>query len=108
MKRVLINYLVDIGLLITALICCITGLLKWKELQSILGIAGPGPSAMGRGNFSELAQNGGMHGPDGIMSLLTPVHEWAGVVVILLALIHLILHRKWLAEMTRNLLSGKI
>jgi len=100
MKPVILNYFVDLGLLISALVCSITGLLKWKELQALLGLGTQGPPSVSGGNITALAHGGGLHAQDSVMGLLTPIHEWTGGLTVLLALIHLVLHRHWLMEMT--------
>jgi hypothetical protein len=36
-----------------------------------------------------------------------PIHKWAGLVFIALALIHLVLHFKWIVVMTKSLFKRK-
>jgi hypothetical protein len=107
MKPVFLNYFVDLGLLITALVCSITGLLKWKELQTSFGFGTQGPPSMSGGNITAFAHGGGIHAQDSVIGLLTPIHEWAGVSTVFFALIHLVLHRHWLMEMTRKVFLRK-
>ncbi len=35
------------------------------------------------------------------------IHEWAGIVMIVLVVVHVVLHWKWIASMTRKILKIK-
>ncbi|MBW2966420.1 DUF4405 domain-containing protein [Candidatus Woesearchaeota archaeon] len=35
------------------------------------------------------------------------IHDWAGIIMVLLVIIHLALHWKWIVNMTKNLFSKK-
>lgn len=67
-------------MLVSALLCMITGIVKWPYLPQALG-------------FSYKALP---------MEIFSEIHDWSGLAVVLLAIIHLVMHRKWLVFMTRN------
>jgi hypothetical protein len=71
-------YYIDLGMVITFLLCAITGLLKWPGLLGALGW--------------------GYH----LLGPLTLVHDWSGLVFCVLALVHVGMHWRWLAAMTRK------
>ncbi|MBN2202822.1 MAG: DUF4405 domain-containing protein [Candidatus Aenigmarchaeota archaeon] len=76
-------YIVDIGLIISFFFIFTTGLIKFPGLVQKLGI-----------RHSSL--------PIYEINLL---HDWMGIVMSLLVLIHLVLHWKWLVVMTKGLVK---
>jgi len=84
MYNLKLNYLVNVGLLVSFIICFFTGLIKWPGLIKIMG-----PSAY---NFLRV----------GNISLL---HDWSGLIMGLLVLVHLVLNWKWMVSVTKNLLK---
>ena len=80
MNRTKANYWVDIGLAISFFICFITGLIKWPGLINLIGV-----SAYQTLSFRN-------------MSLL---HDWSGLIMSLLVLVHLVLHWRWIVAMTK-------
>jgi uncharacterized membrane protein len=86
MNTQIAKWLTDIGLLITFLACAITGIFKWTLLMRTLGLTG-------------------LVYPYALMS---DIHDWTGSALVILVAVHLILNRRWIAVMTRKILSGKI
>ena len=81
MKRIRLNYIIDIILIIVFFICGITGLLKlpflFSHLQSL--------------NFR----------------LLTKLHDLSGIIMIILVVVHIALHWKWIITMTKHVFKAK-
>ncbi len=77
-----IKYVVSLGLIVTFFSSCITGLIKFPGFVQFIG--------MNRGMLP--------------MYELNLFHDWSGVVMGLLVLIHLILNWKWMAVMTKKYL----
>ena len=86
MKKQVVKYLVDIGLLISFLLVTLTGIFKFpgvrEHLASLYAIIPRGP-----------------------MSL---IHDWSGIVMAVLVLIHLILNWGWIKSMTRLVIRKHI
>jgi cytochrome b subunit of formate dehydrogenase len=81
MEKAEINYFVDIGLAISFLVSVITGILKFPGLTKYF---------------------------TSIYRVITPfymakIHDWYGVVMASLVLVHLILHWCWIVAMTKNI-----
>ena len=86
MKKQVIKYLVDVGLLISFLLVTLTGVFKFPGIREHLG-----------GLYAII--------PRGPMSL---IHDWSGVVMAGLVLIHLILNWGWIKSMTRLIIRKHI
>ena len=86
MNKAKLNYWIDIGLAIAFFICFITGLIKWPGLIKIIGTSAY--RALHVRNISML-------------------HDWIGLIMGLLVLIHLTLHWKWIISMTKNMVFRK-
>jgi hypothetical protein len=82
--RALLKYCIDISLFVTAVVCIVTGLVKFPELIRYVALSG-------------------LVLPYNELSL---VHDWSGVLLIVLVLCHVTLNWKWLTEMTRAILKG--
>lgn len=84
MNRTAINYIVDVFLGISFLLVFTTGLLKWRGwtevFESLLGTK--------------------FHMPTVIF-----IHDWSGLLLGLLVLVHLVLHWNWIVCMTRRYLG---
>lgn len=80
-----LNYLTDVALLASGLLCAATGIVKWPGLVYSVGLG-----------YQSLP-----------MEALTLVHDWTGLLLIGLAAIHLTLHRKWLVAMTGKIAGPK-
>ncbi len=79
------KWLTDIGLLITFLICVITGIFKFTELMRMFGL-------------TQLIFP---------LALMSDIHDWSGLLLVLFVGIHLFLNRRWIIAMTRKILFGK-
>ena len=77
MKRT-INYIVDMGMLGVLIICGVTGILKFPELNFAMS--------------------------DSTYLTATLLHDWSGVLLIVLAALHTLLHAKWLVSTTKKLI----
>ncbi|MBU1975077.1 MAG: DUF4405 domain-containing protein [Nanoarchaeota archaeon] len=86
MNRLKVNYWVDIGLGISFLVSFVTGLVKWPGLIKVIG-----PSLFGKLYFSKISW----------------LHDWSGLIMGLLVLVHLALHWKWIVGTTKRLLGRK-
>jgi len=83
-SRTLAKYCIDLALFITAVVCIVTGLIKFPELIRFVALSGlvlP---------FNEISL----------------AHDWSGVILLVLVILHLALNWKWLVEMTKSLLLG--
>ncbi|MBN2459447.1 DUF4405 domain-containing protein [Candidatus Woesearchaeota archaeon] len=80
-----INYWVDVGLVITFIASMITGLIKWPGLFRLTGI-----------RHRDLP-----------MLEISLVHDWSGLLMVILVLVHLILHFNWMVTMTKCLFKKK-
>jgi hypothetical protein len=81
MNKAHLNYIIDIIMLIVGSIVAITGILKLPVLQSVYRTL---PTKM-----------------------LTQLHDISGVVIVILVIIHLILHWKWIVFMTKSVFKKK-
>jgi len=86
MNKAKLNYWVDIGLAISFFICFITGLIKWPGLIKIIGVS----------TYKVLHVRN-----------ISVLHDWSGLIMGLLVLIHLALHWKWIVCMTKDIVSRK-
>ncbi len=82
-NRAKLNYVIDVGLGVSFFLVFITGLVKFPGLVQFFGIS--------RGSLPSLQSS--------------TLHDWSGVVMGLLVLIHLILHWKWIVCMTKSIFS---
>ena len=82
-----IKYFVDFGLLISFLIVTVTGIFKFGSLLRAVGID---PA------YSELP-----------MRAISAWHDWSGVALALLVLIHLILNFDWIVATTKCFFKKK-
>ena len=82
MNRTKLNYWIDIGLAISFVICFITGLIKWPGLIQIIGTSAY--KALHVKNISTL-------------------HDWSGLIMGIIVLLHLALHWKWIVCVTKSM-----
>jgi hypothetical protein len=82
MNKNKLNYCIDIGLAISFFACFITGLIKWPGLVRIIGV-----STYKLLHFQNISR----------------LHDWSGLIMGLLVLVHLALHWKWIVYMTKNM-----
>ncbi|MBT6995197.1 DUF4405 domain-containing protein [Candidatus Woesearchaeota archaeon] len=85
MDKTKLNYWIDVGLLISFLGAGITGIIKLKAIATQLGLEWGDP----------------------LMKTLSTIHDWSGIVMVLLVLVHLILHWDWIVCETKNIFSKK-
>jgi len=89
MNKQKINYIIDFLALISFIITAFTGLVLMLSM----------PSGVRQGRFQSLL---------GIeKTTWIKLHDWFGIGLIILVIIHLILHWDWLVLMTRNTLKKK-
>lgn len=90
MNKLKINYLIDLLMAIFFLGTAISGLVLFFFL----------PAGQRRGGYQEFL---------GILKHnWVNFHNWCGVILTFLVLIHLILHLKWILGMTRNFFQKRI
>jgi len=85
MRKDTLNWLVDIGLIITFILVAVTGIIKFPGLLSVFGI--------GYGNIP--------------ISGLSRLHDWSGIAMTVLVIIHLALHWNWIVVTTKRYLGRK-
>ena len=81
MNKAIVKYWVDVGLAISFLIVTLTGIFKFPGIREHLA-----------GLYAII--------PRGPMSL---IHDWSGIVMAVLVLIHLILNWGWIKSMTKHI-----
>ena len=81
MRRVYLKYAIDLGMLITFLLCFITGIIKF-------------PGFLGVIKATQYVLP---------MRDLTIIHDWSGVAMGVLVLSHLLLNFSWIIAMTKQL-----
>lgn len=84
-NKQLFNYIVDVGLFFSFIIAGLTGILKFPRLLPALGI-----------RYSDLPTR-----------LFTVLHDWAGLIMVVLVIIHLVLHWNWIVVMTKRYFGRK-
>ncbi|MFZ5364978.1 MAG: DUF4405 domain-containing protein [Patescibacteria group bacterium] len=89
MAKPKINYAVDILMTISFILTAATGIIIFFFL----------PGGIRQGGHQEI---GGVS-----RHSLADLHNWAGMLMIILILIHFILHWTWLISMTKNLFKKK-
>ena len=82
MNKIKLNYWIDVGLAASFFICFLTGLIKWPGLIQVIGTSA----------YRSLHVKN--------ISLL---HDWSGIVMGLLVLIHLGLNWKWMVSVTKSI-----
>ena len=82
MNRTKLNYWIDVGLAVSFFTCFITGLIKWPGLIRIIGTSAY--KIIHVKNISML-------------------HDWSGLIMGLLVIIHLALHWKWIVVVTKSM-----
>jgi len=79
------NYWIDIGMGVAFVLSFITGIIKWPRLVTRFGLT-----------YNQLPMN-----------QLTIIHDWSGIILGLLVLLHLVLHRKWISYTTKQFFKRK-
>jgi len=84
-KTLLIKYITDVLLAIAFLLNIITGIFKFPILTSYFKFI-----------FRSISS-----------PTMAFIHDWSGILLVLLVFIHLILNFKWIAEMTKSIFKRK-
>lgn len=84
-NRLKIDYFIDVGLFVSVIIVAITGILKFKTFTHAVNI-----------DMATLP-----------MRQINFLHEWSGVVMSVLVLVHIILHFKWFWKFTKGFITGQ-
>jgi len=87
MNKLLLNYWIDVGLAISFFACFITGLIKWPGIVKIIGTSAY--QVLHVRNISTL-------------------HDFSGLIMGLLVLVHLVLHWKWIVAVTKSIFKRKL
>jgi hypothetical protein len=82
MERNIIKYILDVGLGISFLIVALTGIFKFSGFREFFGIA--------------------LSYRDPAMQIISKWHDWSGVAMAAIVLIHLILNFDWIVGMTKG------
>ena len=90
MKKPIINYIVDFLMVVSFLLTAITALVIFFFL----------PSGVRQGSYQTFL---GI-----IKGNWSTVHDWSGIIFIILALVHFVLHWKWVRGMTKNIFLKKM
>ena len=86
MNNLKLNYWVDVGLAISFFICFLTGLIKWPGLIKIIGTSA----------YNIL-----------YVENISLLHDWSGLIMGLLILVHLVLSWKWIVAVTKSFFRKK-
>ena len=85
MKRTVLNYWIDIGMLLSFVAVLLSGIVKFPILLRMLA-------------------RRGVYLPSNEITL---IHEWGGALMAAFILLHLILHWKWVLSSTKRLFTKK-
>lgn len=80
MNRLKLNYWVDMGMGLSVIVTFLTGIVKWPGLINIIGLSN-----------KEIPK-----------AAISAMHDWAGLLMGLFVLVHLILHWKWITCVTKK------
>lgn len=84
-KKIVLNYFVDVGLAISFLLVALTGMFKFPALLKLTGLLNNIP----------------------LYKLITFIHDWSGMVMSILVIMHIVLHWKWIIIMSKKLFAGE-
>lgn len=85
MQKAKINYIVDVLLGISFLMVSITGIIKFPRIIRYIGL----------------------RHKDIPIGTISSIHDWSGLIMVMLVLVHLILHFNWIVCMTKNIFFKK-
>lgn len=85
MEKTNLRYIVDLGLAVFFIGVAVTGIMKWSPVRSALGLVWGTP----------------------LMTNISLIHDYSGIAMTLLVLVHLFLNRKWIICETKNLFKNK-
>ncbi len=77
------NYWVDVILGLSFIAVGVTGIIKLKFVMNYFGL----------------------EWQSSIIQILSKIHDWSGIILILFVLIHLLLHRVWIVAKTMEILG---
>jgi hypothetical protein len=86
MNMQVVKWCVDLAMGILIFICAVTGFFKFTLLMRTFGLTGI---------VLPLAQ-------------MSDIHDWSGITLSLLVLVHLFLNRAWILSMTRKMVTGTL
>ncbi|MCK5625066.1 DUF4405 domain-containing protein [Candidatus Pacearchaeota archaeon] len=81
MNNLKLNYWINLGLIISFFTCFFTGLIKWPGIIKIIGIS----------TYKVLSFRN-----------ISLWHDWSGLIMGLLVLIHLVLNWNWMVAVTKK------
>ena len=84
MNRLRLMYAVNFLLAVSFIVVAVTGLLKFRSLMNLLGL-------------SDIAL------PWATVSF---VHDWSGLVMLVLVVVHLVFNWEWIVKVTKGFFSG--
>lgn len=90
------NYIRFILMTVFSIIEVVSGFVLWFALPQGDGFRGGRGDLVGRTEFLSLERH----------EWLT-LHDWVGIALVAVVVIHVVVHRKWIAYMTRKLFSSK-
>lgn len=82
-----VKYFIDVGLFFSFLIMTITGIIKFGKLLRFFGI---------NPNYAEMN-----------MAAISAWHDWSGLVLAALVLVHLVIHFDWIVGVTKSFFVKK-
>jgi len=86
MNQQIVKWIVDIGLLVAFLVCVITGIFKFTLLMRMLGL-------------TQLVFP---------LAFMSDLHDWSGIVLVILVGVHLFFNRGWIWSMTKKIVGGNV
>ncbi len=84
MHRVILKYAIDLGLLVSFILCFVTGVLKFPSVLHLI---------WGGGRLN-------------VLEPLTVIHDFSGIILGVLVLAHLVMSYRWIVVMTRKFLGS--
>lgn len=87
MNNLKLNYFVNVGLAISFFTCFFTGLIKWPGIINIIGTSA----------YKFLS-----------IKNISLFHDWSGLIMALLVLVHLILNWNWIVGVTKKIFKGSL
>lgn len=85
MDKAKLNYAVDLGLIVTFLLNGVTGIIKFPGLLGNLGV-----------KVKDLP-----------WKEISRVHDWAGIAMVVLVVVHIVLHWNFIVAMTKKYFGKK-
>lgn len=82
-KRKTVNYFVDLILFLAIILLCVTGIIKYPPIQSVLSI-----------NIIDIPY-----------AAISVIHDISGLVMLFFGTIHIILHFEWMWKTTKTIVK---